>query len=304
MEKIIDRLENIIIKEDLACSIGNFDGLHLGHQNLLNELKKETKYKRAIITFFPHPKFLLDSNYSTLISNEEKISLLLEYKVEYLIILKIDLDFLNMDKKDFIYYLKRNLNVKKIIVGEDFCFGKNNSGNIIDLKKEFIVRSSKLILVNNLNKISSTYLKDLLRNANIKEVNRLLNRPYHFKSKVINGNKIGRTLGFPTANLLINSLYLPKNGVYFVIIVYNCSKYRGILNIGYNPTINLQSKKRVEVHLLNFNDNIYNKELDVYFIEFLRDEKKFKNKEELILQIETDKERAKNYEISNCNCSK
>ncbi len=300
MKVQIDNINNIKINKKNTMCIGNFDGIHLGHQQLLKKLEEENNYK-TVMTFLPHPTKLFNPNFKSILTLEDKINIFSTYNIDELIIVEINMDFLNLSKIEFINILKK-LNVEKIIIGEDFKFGKNNSGKISDLEEYFPVKVIKLFYLDNL-KVSSTRIKELLDNGNIKQVNKLLTRNYHLKSKVTHGNEIGRKIGFPTANIIDLNTYLPKNGVYYVNIVYENEKYKGILNIGHNPSINYSKDKRIEVNIIDFNGYIYDEYIDIYFIDFIRDELKFNSKTDLINQITKDKELILNYEIDNGNCS-
>lgn len=287
MKIIINNYEQIKNKTPLTITIGNFDGIHLGHQALINKTLSFTDSKSAVLSFYPHPKKVLtDVDFKQLMSLEQKLNALKPFKLDYTFIVNFTQDFANISPLEFINFLKE-LTVKRIIIGKDFRFGKFAKGNISDLKKHFKV---VLIddLVENQVRISTSYIKNLLIEGKLNKASSLLNRNYQIEGIVIDGDKVGKTLGFPTANLAVDSYVLPPNGVYFVKVDINNKIYGGALNIGYNPTINYQVNKRVEVHILDFNEQIYGKKIKLTFINFLRKELKFKNKEELIKTMTAD----------------
>ena len=271
----------------ITLTIGNFDGLHRGHQALI-EKTAFPDTKRAVLTFYPHPMKVLRSmkDHVTLMSNEKKIELIENLGVDILLIATFNQDMAQTTKEAFIDKLKQ-LNVKRLVLGADFRFASHASGNINDLKSHFEVVVVDDIMHHD-TRISSTYIKDLLYSGELSRAALLIGRPYSIEGVVIHGDKVGRTLGMPTANLELESYVLPPNGVYYVDVKYDNHIYPGALNIGYNPTINYSVKKRVEVYILNFNKMIYGEKLEIFFKQYLRSEKQFKSKEELIAQLQKD----------------
>lgn len=286
--------ENLNINEELTCCIGNFDGIHQGHQKLIYETLKYPN--NCVITFNPHPKLFLDSNFKQLLTLQNKILKLEKYNIDYLIILKTDINLLKTSPLDFINWLKNN-NFKRIIVGNDFKFGYLNKGDINLLKQYFIVND--LDLNNYLNqKISSTLIKEYLSDSLFNEVKYLLGYDYFIDGLVVNGDKIGRTIGYPTANIKYdNNIFIPKDGVYIVQVKIedDSNIYDGMLNIGHNPTLNFKKDIKLEVYILNFNKNIYNKKIKVIFKSKIRNEIKFNNKFDLINQMNEDKQKTIEY---------
>lgn len=276
----------------LTMTIGNFDGLHLGHQALIHK----TKYpdtESAVLTFFPHPMKVLRGmkDHVILMSNEKKIRLIESMGIDHLFIANFDMQMASTSKEAFIGQLKK-LNVVRLVLGVDFRFGSHASGHIEDLKRHF-----EVIIFDDIThqdtRISSTYIKDLLYSGELARAELLLGRPYSIEGTVIHGDKVGRTLGMPTANLDLALYVLPPNGVYYVDVLYNDHVYPGALNIGYNPTINYSVKKRVEVYILDFNEMIYGKQLEIFFRLYLRPEQQFKSKDALIVQLQKDIEDVK-----------
>ncbi len=287
MKVFIDSYENLKNTEPLTITIGNFDGLHLGHQELINRTVSFYDTKPALLTFNPHPaKVLKNVKHQELTSMSQKISLLEQTPLQYAYFVNFTREFSNLSAEEFISFLK-GLAVKRVVVGRDFRFGAYASGTIEDLKKHFLVEVVDDVLINN-TRISSTYIKDLIYSGEIEKAKKLLGRYYEIEGKVIHGDKVGRTLGIPTANLDYEDFVLPKNGVYYCLVDLDGVSYGGALNIGYNPTINYSENKRAEVNILNFEKEIYNQVLKIKIIKFLRPELKFNSKEELVSQMQND----------------
>ena len=274
--------------EQIAVAIGNFDGFHLGHEKLINTLSK-TKQCTAVMFFDPHPNSIFNQNHQELMSPLEKINFLKD-KVDMVFVVKFDLDFANLTIGDFIDELKK-LNVNTVVVGSNFRFANNKSGTIKDLEKHFeVIKVNEELYGNEV--ISSTRLKNCLKNGNLEVYQKLTNTYYSISGIVVDGMKLGATLGFPTANIMTDNL-LPSNGVYLVNIIIDDQKFTGICNIGTRPTINNDNEKKVEVYILNFDNNIYRKKVKVELVSKIRDEIKFNNLEDLKNQIQQDVEYVK-----------
>ena len=280
----------ITIPEKICAAIGNFDGVHLGHQRLIEECKKQCQekgYKSAVLTFYPHPLKVLnnfDFKYLDTIKDKE---IYLENDIDYLVVLSTSKELLNSTKNDFIKFLKLN-NVRDIVCGNDFTFGSHKSGTIKDLSL-FNLSVVPDYTTNNI-RISSTKIREFLRNGNVVEAKNFLGRYYELQGLVVHGSQIGRTIGFPTANIEENEYLLPKNGVYFGYAIIDKEKYFGMINIGVNPTINLIDKRRLEINIFDFSKDIYGKTIRVGFIDKIRDEKKFDSKEELVKTLELNRD--------------
>lgn len=292
--KILNINSKIKITDDITLTIGNFDGLHKGHMELINIVKSYKDTKSAALTFDPHPKKLfLKDTFKTLYNIDGKIKLFEETKIDYLFIAPFTNDFSKLSVNDFINLLK-SINVKRLVLGSDFKFGYKASGNINDLKPHFEVNEIKVLKDKDNNIMSTSYIKDELLKGNIIKTNELLGYNYHVYGSVEHGNKVGRTLGFPTANINYDNVFLPKSGVYFTQIKIDNKLYNSITNIGYNPTVNESKTKKLETYILNFNKNIYNEEVVLYFYERIREEIKFKSVQELIDAMEKDEKVALN----------
>ena len=276
--------------------IGNFDGVHLGHQKLFllaKKYQKKYKSKIGVITFEPMPKMYFNKNLKNFrISNlDQKKTLLNQLGVDFIITKKFDKNFSKIKYYNFIKnILYKKIKPKFIFVSNNFRFGNNREGDVkklIQNEKEFnykIIKPKPIISKNKI--VSSSYIRKLLLRGNLNYANKLLKRNWSIESLVQKGRQMGKKIGFPTCNLDIKNYVLPKLGVYAVKIHRKKSNriLKGIANIGYRPTFN-QKKILLEVHIFNFSGNLYNKVLTINFISFLRNEKKFKNINQLRKQI-------------------
>ena len=277
--------------------IGNFDGIHLGHQKVINQAKQKAKKNGlpfGLITFEPIPvmyfnKKIINHRINSL---EQKKIQLKKLKLDFLAIIKFNKLFSLLTAEQFIRkIINSKFRSKYIYVSKNFKFGRKRKGNIKTLKKFESILNYKTVItppLKKLNKIiSSSLIRKKISLGKIKQVNKFLNREWCVKGRVIEGNKRGRKIGFPTCNINIDNYALPKNGVYSVRVETNHFKKKGIANIGYRPTFNGQSLL-LEVNIFGINRNLYNKELQVYFTKFIRSEKKFKGMEQLRKQIKID----------------
>ena len=282
--------------EQLPCvvTIGNFDGVHLGHQTLLAEVKKrahDLKLESAVITFEPNPKDYFSQNkpQTRISSLREKIELFNEIKIDRVHIIKFNQEFSKVTANEFISVLIKQLKVKEIVVGEDFCFGRGREGSI----KQLSASSMKLNIKNKIlmdgKRISSTLIRNLLANDKLDEANKYIGRPYSISGKVVHGEKRGRKIGFPTANIHMRHNRPPLKGVFAV----KFQNHFGVANLGIRPSIKGEKKLQLEVHLLNFSSDLYGQHVSVIFLKKLRDEKKFKSLDELKEQIKLDVIKAK-----------
>ena len=286
------------------ATIGSFDGIHIGHKKILQTLTKIAKKnngKSILITFWPHPRYVLKKNndFKLLTSLDEKIKLFEKNKIDILYIVDFSLKFSKVSANKFIEnILLEKLKINCLLIGYNNNFGRNREGNIRYLeenKKKFDVDIIS-IPKQSVDKISisSTKIREYLNNGKINSANRLLGRKYSINGKVVRGNGIGRKINFPTANIEIDEpkKLLPKSGVYAVEVILNRKIYLGMLNIGYNPTIK-NEKKSIEVNIFEFSEDIYNNKISINFIRRIRNEKKFKNLNELKKQLIKDKKKVK-----------
>ena len=302
MVNSINQYNNFNIKVNHKKSIiliGNFDGLHLGHQKLFNlakNYKKKYNLKIGVLTFEPMPKMYFDKNIKNFrISNQrQKIGLLKKLKVDFIITKKFNKNFSKMKSIDFIKnVLKKKIEAKFIFVSNNFKFGNKREGDVNQLiryEKNFnykIVKPKPLLIKKKI--ISSSLIRNYLQRGKINEVTKLLNRRWSIKGQVQKGKQLGEKIGFPTANIDIKDYVLACPGVYAVRVkmTNKTQIIKGIANLGYRPTFN-GKKILLEVHLFNFSGNLYNKYLTVEFLKFIRKEKKFKNMEQLRKQIKID----------------
>jgi len=284
--------------------IGNFDGLHLGHQKLFKlakNFKKKYSIKIGVLTFEPMPKMFFNHKLKNFrISNQkQKINLLKSFNVDFVIVKKFDRSF---SKTKSINFIKKIIGLKLkprfIFVSNNFRFGNKREGNVNQLIKHESECNFKIIKPKPLTKskkiISSTFIRKLIQNGNLSQANKFLGRTWTIQGKVSKGRQLGKKIGFPTANIKMDDYIIPKLGVYAVRVKLENSRglLKGIANIGYRPTFN-QKKILLEVNLFNFNKNIYNKKLTVEFLKFIRKEKKFNGINDLRKQINIDLVKAK-----------
>ena len=302
MVKVIKKYKNFKISysdQNSIILIGNFDGLHLGHQKLFDlakKYKKKKKLKIGVITFDPIPKMFFNQkikNYR--ISNfEQKINYLKNYNIDFVINKKFNKNFSEMKYYKFIKnVLYKKLKAKYIFVSNNFRFGNKREGNVTLLKNFEKKFKYKIINPNPLKKnskiISSSLIRKYLSKGKINLANKFLNRKWAVQGVVERGRKMGKKIGFPTCNINLRNYVIPMLGVYKVKIFIGKNKkaLKGVANLGYRPTFN-QKKILLEVNIFNFSRNLYNKKLTVEFVNFIRGERKFKNIDQLRKQIQKD----------------
>lgn len=281
----------------IGLTIGNFDGVHIGHQALIKKLIAESKKRNltpSVMTFEPHPKefFISENAPSRLTTLREKLEFFLNYGIEKVFVCAFNQKFSNISSEAFMgQILKEQLKVQLLIVGDDFRFGSKRQAGIEDLKKNaFELFEIPEIDVNG-KRVSSTRIRECLKEGRIQEVNQFLGRPYTISGKVVEGDKRGRQMGFPTANIHMKHLRPALTGVYAVKL----GNRNGVANLGVRPTIAGTPKLLLEVHLLNFNEDIYGQHVQVTFLQKIRDEMKFENIDALIEQIKKDIAQATRY---------
>ena len=307
MVKSIKEYKNFNIKKihkNSIVLIGNFDGLHMGHQKLFllaKKYKKKYGIKIGVFTFEPMPKMFFNKDFKNFrISNKiQKIALLKKFGADFIILKKFDKNFSKIKSVDFIkLILNKKLNAKFIFVSNNFRFGNKREGDVKQLIKYEKIYNFKIIkpqpLLTRRKVISSTLIRNFLQNGKLRKVNKLLNRNWSVLGKVQKGRQLGKKFGFPTANIDIKDYVIAKPGVYAVKVkIQKNNRYiKGIANLGYRPTFE-QKKILLEVHLFNFSGNLYNKHLTVDFMKFIRKEKKFKNVDQLKRQVKIDLLKAK-----------
>ena len=289
-----------------VLTIGNFDGLHLGHQKLIKKLlqvAQENNTVSIVCTFRPHPRTVLKPNepHHKLFDYRDQVEVLTEMGIDFLIEEKFSKDFSLMSPEEFFAnYLIKIFNPVHIVVGYDFSFGKSRAGNIEFLKKHCEKLGIGLTVVDAFVQdgqiISSTQLRLLLEHGQVQKVQEYLGRPYYLRGPVRVGNKRGRTIGTPTANISPEIEFTPRKGVYFTWAYIKDKKYSSITNIGVNPTFeNTDAYLKVETHIFNFDDDIYGEHMKIELLHFHRDEMKFSSVERLKEQISNDIIEAKKF---------
>lgn len=289
------------LKDNLTVSIGDFDGVHKAHQILIKKVKELSLINHtlsAIITFDPHPIQILSGKDINLLSTiEEKKEIISKFDIDYLIVITFNKEFSSISKLDFINNYLLKINVSYCVEGADFRFGYLGSGKPEEIEplsnNKIKCEIMDIVSIDN-NKISSSIIRSYLESGNIRKANELLNYPYSFKGIVGVGNRIGRTLNFPTANLTPYKDVKLKEGVYAAYVYFDESKYKGMLNFGHNPSFNFHDNLIIEIHILNYNGNLYEHELRVEIIDFIRDEIKFNSKDDFINQLNKDKAKIEN----------
>jgi riboflavin kinase / FMN adenylyltransferase len=287
-----------------VVTLGIFDGVHRGHMALLDYLvasAKEAQGESVVITFFPHPRLVLEKNninLSFLSTIEEKKVLLEKANIDHLIIIEFNIKFSRIRACDFIKdILVGKIGTKHLIIGYNHHFGRSGEGDFNTIKQCSESLSFRVEQVQGFHTdedvISSSLIRNALLKGNLDDANRWLGYSYSMSGTIVEGRKIGRSIGFPTANIMPDNQYklIPGDGVYAVEVKLDEKDYHGMLSIGTNPTVNSDSTLRsIEVHILNFNKDIYGRNISVTFRKKLRDEKKFDNLEKLIQQMELDKQ--------------
>ena len=285
-----------------VIAIGNFDGLHLGHQKVINEARlkaKKLKLPLGVMTFEPVPVMFFSKKLKNhrINSLQQKKSQLEKLKLDFLIIIKFNKKFSSLTAEEFIKkIIYKKTKCKYLYVSKNFKFGFKRRGNIQTLKKFEKKFNYKNIITKPFKKnkktISSTFIRKKIRAGKIELINKLLNRDWCVEGKVIKGKKRGRKIGFPTCNMSLNNYVIPKLGVYAVKVSIKGLIKNGVANIGYRPTFNGQNLL-LETNIFGINKNLYNKAISISFKKFIRSEKKFKNFEYLKKQIKKDMKRAK-----------
>jgi riboflavin kinase/FMN adenylyltransferase len=304
--KIYTSLQEFTSTKKTIVTLGTFDGVHLGHTVILDRIcniAKQENLESVVLTFFPHPRLIVsnDSEIKLLNTMAEKAKLLEQKGIQNFIIHPFDKLFSDLSPREFVeQILIKQLNIQKIIIGYDHKFGKNRAADfndLIDFGKEFGFEVEEIPAkqVDEVS-VSSTKIRKSLLEGKISLANTYLGYLYMLSGNVVKGNQLGRTIGFPTANIQISENYklIPKNGVYIVTALVNNKTIFGMMNIGVKPTLG-ENLLSIEVHLLQFSEDIYGQKIQVNVIERLRDEQKFESFEALKSQLEIDKANTLHY---------
>jgi len=302
--KIYQGIEQFQKLEKAAVTTGTFDGVHIGHRtilNRLNEVARKMKGESVLLTFYPHPRMVLQNGNDIKLLNtiDEKIQLLDEAGVDHLIVHPFTKKFSRTSSLAFVRdILVNQIGTKKLVIGYDHHFGRNREGSFEHLKEYgpvygFEVEEIPAQEIDDVN-VSSTKIRKALVEGEMKTANAYLGHPYQLTGRVVHGNKVGRKLGFPTANVQIEKEYklIPAEGIYAVKVLIADTTYNGMLNIGRRPTVDIKDAPlSIEVNIFEFDDTIYGREIQLDLIERIRDEKKFENTDELIAEMQKDKVR-------------
>ena len=304
--KIFHSINDFRSTKKTIITLGTYDGVHIGHKKILERVLQNTndeQYESLVLTFFPHPRMVLqgDSDIKLLNTINEKIDLLQEIGIENLVIHPFDETFSRLTAEEFVKtILVDRLNIQKIIIGYDHRFGRNRTANIDDLinygeQYGFEVEQISVQEINEIS-VSSTKIRQALVEGNMALANDYLGYDYFITGTVIQGKQLGRTINFPTANLAIQENYklIPQNGVYIVKSSIDNKLVYGMMNIGFNPTVNGQNRS-IEVHYFDFDADLYSKEIRVSILHRIRSEQKFPTFDLLKAQLEQDKQTAITY---------
>ena len=299
--RIFDNLKSYSSEKESILTIGTFDGVHIGHNKILKRLIQDSKKNNLsslVMTFFPHPRMILNKSHEIKMIDtiDEKINLLEKTGLDNLIIHPFDNNFSKIRAKEFVEeILVKKLKIKEIIIGYDHKFGKDREASVEDLKKfgkdyMFTVKEIPAQEIDSI-AISSTKIRNAILNGEIEKCNKFLGRNFILTGKVVYGDGLGKKIDFPTANIEIKETYkiIPKNGVYLVKTKINSNTYFGMMNIGIRPTVGGRNKS-LEIHFFNFKDNIYGKNVSIEIIKKIRDEKKFSSIDQLKIQLKKDEQ--------------
>lgn len=300
MTRVIYGLSNLKKKiKNAYLTIGIFDGLHLGHQFIIRSTIKKARLHKGrsiVITFWPHPEKEPHLN-----SLAHRVNLIRELNPHFCIIILFTKNFSLQSPREFIKNIFKKIEIKEIFTGRNFTFGKDAQGNIDLLKKiskefDFKINIIEPLKINH-QSISSTLIRRLIQEGNVALAKKYLGREVSVAGQVIKGDKLGRLLGYPTANIISKHEVMPASGIYVVKVIIGKNKLNGICYIGKRPTFkkNNQQKNNIEVHIFNFKKNIYHKHLEILFLKKIRPDKKFPNKQRLLTQIQRDERKAKEF---------
>ncbi len=299
--KVYYRLEDFSTLKNAVVTTGTFDGVHLGHQTIIKRLKEiaqKEKGETVVITFEPHPRIVIYNDTSIRLINSvpEKIELLEKEGIDHLIIIPFNKEFSRTSSIDFIRnILVGVIGTKKLVIGYNHFFGRNREGSFAHLKEYgpvygFDVEEIPAQEIDNID-ISSTKIREAIEKGEVRLANNYLGHPFSLRGKVVEGNKLGMTIGFPTANLSVDASYkiIPAIGVYAVKVLIEGVEYGAMLNIGKRPTVQEEGNISIEVNVFDFSSDLYGKEIKVLFHSRVRDERKFDGIEQLKEQLQRDK---------------
>ncbi len=305
--KVFNSFDNLGEIKNPVLTIGTFDGVHVGHQKIIQQINKEADKlngESVLLTFYPHPRIVLNPKnhgLSLIQTQEEKLKKLDRFGLKNVIVIPFTPEFANLSAEDFVLkYLVEKLKVKNIIIGYDHQFGKNREGGVNFLNKlsnqhKFRVTEIPAQEINDVN-ISSTLIRKAIENGDMPSANKFLGEKFSIQGSVVKGQQLGRTIGFPTANIEITDTtkIIPPKGVYHVSIEIKGIKYYGMMNIGKRPTVSDSGIKSIEVNIFDFDNEIYGEIATISILEKVRDEIKFNSIEELKNQLKIDEKHCHN----------
>lgn len=310
---VVREPDEIVYDKKTVVTVGTFDGVHIGHQQIigeLNRLKEEKNLRSILITFDPHPQIVLrnrSKDVNLLTSTEEKLELLKKFPLDTVYIINFSKEFAATPAETFFTdYIVNRVGVNDLVIGYDHMFGKNREGSIetvnaLSNKFGFSVHKVPEFKIDDKN-ISSTEIRKLLEEGDVNAAKFFLGRFYEIEGTVVKGAKRGRELGYPTANIKINddNKQIPQNGIYAVEVLYNKNIFQGMMSIGHNPTVNDTDEIFLEVNIFDFDKDIYGEKIKIRFVEYIREEVKFNSLEELTKKLHEDKQKTLNI-FSNIN---
>ncbi|WP_281634212.1 bifunctional riboflavin kinase/FAD synthetase [Flavobacterium luteolum] len=297
--KLFHSINDFQSTKKTILTLGTFDGVHIGHKKILERITQQTengRYESLVLTFFPHPRMVLQEKSEIRLLNtiEEKIKLLEATGIENLVVHPFNESFSRLTAEEFVRtILVEKFQIQKIIIGHDHRFGRNRTANIDDLiafglEYGFEVEQISAEEIQDVS-VSSTKIRKALNEGNMALANEYLGYSYFLNGTIVKGKQLGRTIGFPTANIQIDEDYklIPKIGVYVVKAIVNGETVFGMMNIGFNPTVNGE-KQTIEVHLFNFDKDIYDQKIEVFLLHYIREEQKFGSIDALKAQLNQD----------------
>ncbi|MBS1492973.1 MAG: bifunctional riboflavin kinase/FAD synthetase [Bacteroidetes bacterium] len=310
---VVREPDEIVYDKKTVVTVGTFDGVHIGHQQIigeLNRLKEEKNLRSILITFDPHPQIVLrnrSKDVKLLTSTEEKLELLKRFPLDTVYIINFSKEFAATPAETFFTdYIVNRIGLNDLVIGYDHMFGKNREGSIETVNAlsnnfGFSVHKVPEFKIDDKN-ISSTEIRNLLEQGDVNAAKFFLGRFYEIEGTVVQGAKRGRELGYPTANLKIDddNKQIPKNGIYAVEVLYDKNIFQGMMSIGHNPTVNDTDEIFIEVNIFNFDKDIYGEKIKIRFVEYIREEVKFNSLEELTKKLDEDKQKTLNI-FSNIN---
>ncbi len=305
---IIYNTADFVIKDPTAVTLGNFDGIHLGHQKLIETIKNNTSgLKTVVFSFYPHPVafFGQKGQFKTMLDYNEKCFVLSHMDIDYLVQYPFTKEFSSLSPEEFVDYIVEKVNCKMLVVGENYNFGKGRAGNYETLKQLGEKRGIEVIAIPSVSyrdmRVSSTRIRGLIDCGRLNDVIPMLKKPYFIISKVVQGERRGRKMDFPTINLIpSDEKLLPADGVYVSLVNVRGVVYRGVTNVGNNPTFD-SCIRTVETHIIDFDGDIYGEDVLVGFYDWLRTEQKFSSMDELREQLARDKQMAMSFEFPYLN---